>query len=305
MNSNTIKLDDNYLYGPDNYFLLSDVENGDSLYMTGHRISIYRVKPFEGTETGYPFLFDFIPSVVLLPSRIQRIGNKGGRILVADNDDVIKRRCKLIQENSSKHEIIYFTPDNQRIYKELVENNKEGINNLGIEFKRFGIFLNVDKFGFCIRTDYDYDEEDNFIGKSFYAALNCIVPDIYGEEECYEFDNCLPMREDSEYLIREKATMNCYVLELIDTYSVTAKNPKNIEKVKKIDLFARKINFGAKPVDTIYSDIYQFFELRHCGVSTDFLLEFEQDKCVYQITPICEDYEGREFGPLYGSRELY
>ena len=229
--SGTIKLDDNYLYGPDNYFLLSDVENGDSLYMTGHRISIYKVRPFEGTETGYPFLFDFIPSVVLLPTRIQRIGERGGRILVADNDEVIKRRCKLIQDNSSKHEIVYFAPDNKKIYKELANNNKFGINELGNELQRYGIMIDVDKFGFCIRTDYDYDEDDNFIGKSFYASLNCVVPSYYGEEECYEFENCLPMREDSEYLVREKATMNCYVLELVDTYSLTAANPNNIENV--------------------------------------------------------------------------
>ena len=303
--NSVIKLDDNYLYGPDNYFLLSDVGNGDNIFMKGHRISIYRVKPFEGTENGYPFLFNFIPSVVLLPSRIQRIGERGGKILVADNNDTIKRRCKLIRDNSSKHEIIYFAPNNQKIYKELVEINREGINKLGEELKKYGIFLNVDQFGFNIRTDYDYDEDDNFIGKSFYAYLSCVADTIFNEEQWFEFDNCLPIKEDSEYLIKQNVTMNCYVLELIDTYNITDVNKNNIEKIKKIDLFARKINFGHKPIDTLYSDIYQFFELRHCGVSTDFLLEFEQDKCVYQITPICEDYEGREFGPIYGSRELY
>lgn len=296
-----------YLYGPDDYFLFSDIENGDNICPIGYRISIYRVLPY---NEDHIHVFDFTPTMYSFGTKIERLGDKGGKIIVADSDEVFKNRSDLIKSKASKHYVSYFEPNAKKINKELVEANRTQINDFYEDMKRYNIRVTPEDFGFSILSDCDYDEEDNFIGDSFMTVLGCVVKQgMYGAPDYYTFPNCIPIMQGSEYLYAKPEEMNCYVLELVDTCTVSIRKPENIDNIRRIEILINKLNFGSNPVDNIHTDINDFFELKKCGIPYEFLFQFMPNECIFQITPLCifrDEFDDCEIevGPLYGSNEI-
>ena len=288
-----------FFYSPDNYFLISDINNGDNVYTIGYRISIYKVLPYDLKRT---FTFPFVPQLTTVSTKIARIGKTGGKILVADSDETIAKRSKLIKDNSSKHIVQYVEPNHDKIYKELVQANYNYINNFATNCANEGLTLNKESFGYEMSVDKEGIPDYN--GRVFAAHLGYVVNDLYSSEY-FGFDNYLSIGEhEKEYFPLTKKKMNCYILEFVDSYNVTTRGDIKGKKVKKLEKFLKLYNYGDIGCDTLIADANNFFSLRNYGIPLDFLFEFEPGKCVYAIVPVYINENGKEYGPLFHSFKM-
>lgn len=286
----------NFFYSPDNYFLLSDINNGNNVYTIGYRISIYKVLPYDLKKT---FTFPFAPQLTTVSTKIARIGKTGGRILVADSDNTIAKRSKLVREKSSKHNVQFVEPNHDRIYKELVQANYNYINDFATNCANEGLTLNKESFGY----ELSLDEEGlpDYKGKVYAAHLGCVVQDLYSSE-FYDFDNYISIKEDErDYFPLKKEKMNCYILEFVDSYNVTTRGDAKGKKVKKLEKYLKMYKYGDIGCDTLIDNPNSFFILRNYGIPLSFLFEFKPGECVYAIAPVYINENEKEYGPLYQS----
>ena len=296
-------------YGPDNYFVFSDINNGQNVYTIGYRISIYKVLPYD-LDTIYDF--KFVPPLQSVQSKIERPNNKGGRIIVADTDKIIENRCEIIRGISQKKTVSYYEINHEEMYKDLVNLNIEEIQQFAGVLNQYNIPLKRDTFGYSIEYGdlVEDDVEDEFGNKDTYqtydAWLGCMPEvDKYSKiiNGYHEFSNHITTCDkDTKYMKKIITPMNCYILSLVDTCEFTTRDTANYGIIEKIADHLSFYNYVEE--DPLHQDIRRFFELRKCGVSLDFLFEFVGEDLVYQISPICIDDEAKQYGPIYGSREL-